>query len=1693
MAYQLLYQQEAFVTFTGYQMFTRFVSFAIDECRNAAVVELKELFPNHTVLTVNTAENVTEELVALDTLGVVASEESQQVDQTADRSQRFVSHNQKDDYVHRGKASVLQSMSLVLYSRFVVRRKKEQKVIDYFRYFPFDSHYEMHHAGFIQELRTGDNNVVVPMQLRLPSEQEQPEKHYATLLLLCKAFDGCASSDACVDTKPCFACHDIRFDEEQKKIFVVFRSVLARMPASGGTATAEFRGAVHSLLPAMDLRMDSSMDGHLWSGLICMDQNQTVGLAHGQSLVVPSMAAPFEDTKMMLYNWKVSWAMGQAQLTPESESRLVVLPDTDAIDVWQLAEVCTGIGGISAGLRPLGFTTQVGVEVNPYMCASLRTNGYPNVIEGDVMDLAVRYQFHVTPTVFRGTLCAGFPCQPLSAQGDQLGEADPRALPFKGVLRTMWEQQHGALVLECVPNAKTAPWIQTQLQQLAWSMGMHFEQRILSLDRSWPCRRTRWWLFMIPQAYQPQSMLDMPVDENMQCLEQLFPRWADWPQHETDELYVPAEDLAKYQDETYGNDIRRLQQQKPCPCILHSYSFALSACPCGCRAFPFSECRLQSAGLRGFYIIEETTGKARYLHVKEAALLCTFDPLWNFGTSCKDGLCLIGQVAAPLQALWVGTFLLESLDLWVLPREQHIHQFKWHLLRKATYAWPSIATPGALIYDTYWSSWLQLTLPSQSSIMEMLQAEHRLHQDAMILKFQDAWDTLPIKAYLATSMMTGPLVLTRTAKRQRLLRDTVELQHKVPVWQNDDLSLQTVCLPAGSFLFELFAAVGCMVQLDGITDIHQGTWRADDRLWRPIVIASYRNREVPVHQAAGRLIHGGITDTCLDATAQRILAMKQKAGAYWVPASLATDLMHQSTWQPQDGHPFLGALHGRVYSAVVIDHHWFLLELTVQGTTLVLTSWTGEDIVADGLLSNFADRLSRALAFQGFVLQQHFWITQTLSHTCGALAILHLGCRLKLWSIQQHPDEQALYLYMRAHYGHAGQLRAFGRATSSGEQDVVWQLRDLLKSKGVDDSRTEERALAAINKIGLAKLQDALHSAQPWMALKSLGSAPKVNFMWIKPDELERQIRARATAKFHIGKSNKKGLGPKPKMSHSSLDPELLELIPDTFMTEQGNPVLPISMDKVGSDRAGLAFGLVSQVLPFLKEGVSLSLDALGVLTTSPIPVESHGLLPVTAIRFPALYRPTQEPILVDGSLVQLGDITIARHREGVPVPLESIPTGTLKLSVYRDEWPGEWEDFIKTPMKLVTEHFPKLVLCKGLRCGGQCAKFHSPVDADMDGVILDLWSRSWQTHKGKRTTPQEADQFQVLIRVPKICVSLLQGLSGTSGFYAEPRRDDGGGPSEDSMVIWVPNGTLDDAILKSRTIERVLAICRFGHKYGIRVSQKDAEATHSKLNPDIPFQDFHIQLIYEVRPLPHGTQRAGVVQLLKKWHWKARPLQPHHSDQQGMGWLVGAAVEPPAMLFPAQQGDVTVVLHKKMSDMSTGPQVLTTMKTRSHMQQKMHKTSDAVSNGSSTIGPPPGLADPWANWKGPWARGKPVASPSDDVQMAAASRIDQLEARVSQNVQQQLLRANAAEDEHKHEERFQKLEVDISELKKQHTRYEGWFQDAASMTNNMQSQIGELRTQVREHSKELTTVRSEIQNGFQSMEALFSKKHRMA
>ena len=533
-----------------------------------------------------------------------------------------------------------------------------------------------------------------------------------------------------------------------------------------------------------------------------------------------------------------------------------------------------------------------------------------------------------------------------------------------------------------------------------------------------------------------------------------------------------------------------------------------------------------------------------------------------------------------------------------------------------------------------------------------------------------------------------------------------------------------------------------------------------------------------------------------------------------------------------------------------------------------------------------------------------------------------------------------------------------------------------------------------------------------------------------------------------------------------------------------------ISMQEVAANRAGIAFGTVKDVLQFLHEGKSLSMDGLCVLTTTPIPPESHGLLPLVAIRFPALYCPASEAILVEGSMVQLGDSNVQRKAAQVVAQADHIPTTTIKITVHRDEWPGEWEVFGQAPLREVINKFPMFRLCKGNRCGGECGRYHAPVDVEMDSVIIDIWSRLWQTLKGHKSSQANADVFQALMRIPEICFKHLHQISGNAGVYIEPRQENGKGPDPQFAVIWLPGGKLSDAVHRQKTMDKVHAICRFGTRYGLRVWAKDAEATHGLIAPEETYHNFVVQKVYEIRPLAHGIQKAGVDKLLKAWGWEAKPLQPYKADQYGIGWLIGTAKEPPSMVLRAGDQDITVCIHKDVTQKKAGPTCLSTMKTKAHIQRKPRsdaRSSKDQSTTEGTKGEDPWLRrDPWENWS--------KARPVEDEVMHPTSKIDEVETRL----QSQVSGAIATEVSKATEERFQQISVDMAELKQQQAKFDGWFIEAAQLNTSTQGQITQLRQQVQAQQgelgqvkNELGQVRTDIQSGFANIEALLNKKHR--
>jgi DNA (cytosine-5)-methyltransferase 1 len=94
-----------------------------------------------------------------------------------------------------------------------------------------------------------------------------------------------------------------------------------------------------------------------------------------------------------------------------------------------------GIGGIELGLERAGMTTVGQVELDPY-CQSVLARHWSEVPRhDDVTTAPAWWASTVRPTVH--VVCGGFPCQPFSLAGKQLGTNDERWMwpAFRDVIR----------------------------------------------------------------------------------------------------------------------------------------------------------------------------------------------------------------------------------------------------------------------------------------------------------------------------------------------------------------------------------------------------------------------------------------------------------------------------------------------------------------------------------------------------------------------------------------------------------------------------------------------------------------------------------------------------------------------------------------------------------------------------------------------------------------------------------------------------------------------------------------------------------------------------------------------------------------------------------------------------------------------------------------------------------------------------------------------------------------------------------------------------------------------------------------------------------------------------------------------------------------------------------------------------------
>jgi hypothetical protein len=196
----------------------------------------------------------------------------------------------------------------------------------------------------------------------------------------------------------------------------------------------------------------------------------------------------------------------------------------------------------------------------------------------------------------------------------------------------------------------------------------------------------------------------------------------------------------------------------------------------------------------------------------------------------------------------------------------------------------------------------------------------------------------------------------------------------------------------------------------------------------------------------------------------------------------------------------------------------------------------------------------------------------------------------------------------------------------------------------------------------------------------------------------------------------------------------------------------------------------------------------------------------------------------------------------------------------------------------------------------------------------MEVWGRSFGKVEGGKAPAHDATYFSVFLRIPESTLKpLLQFF--VQGIYFDPRKDKQ--PDDRYCVIWLPARSLEAAQHACKTCLKALGLVRLRHKYGVRVEAHDEEIAFKQLKPEATYIATRVQRLFQLFPLPHGLQRAGVIKILNDLNWVAKPLQPGRGQQDGISWQVGSSSSPPVTVFTSFGEEVLITETTKQSEVS--------------------------------------------------------------------------------------------------------------------------------------------------------------------------------
>ena len=598
-----------------------------------------------------------------------------------------------------------------------------------------------------------------------------------------------------------------------------------------------------------------------------------------------------------------------------------------------------------------------------------------------------------------------------------------------------------------------------------------------------------------------------------------------------------------------------------------------------------------------------------------------------------------------------------------------------------------------------------------------------------------------------------------------------------------------------------------------------------------------------------------------------------------------------------------------VVTVLIHDDHWFPVWFVPHGRTIV-AHLIDDGVIEPEVIRPMFDVLKTQFDFLDAVLHV-FPRGLPDNDMCGAAAVAFLGHIMVGADLPTDLESLAdFHANMKASFVQAlysGQCCICPVAWGSGGSGALTKaLSAELVKHGVPEQMVEQRAQQAIRAIGSEAVMKALSAKNVWRSLKVLANNER--FQFLLPEEIAEL--AANNKNLPVGKRGKH-VAPKARLPMlEAVDPGKLSLPAGVFQAK-GQPVPQISIKQVGPIAHGVALVSMEEAMPYLKAGKQVSSEPLAMAVFVPPGAELETSLPHTKVLIPCVCIANSEPLLTEAVVVQLGAGFVEKQVVSSAISLDQLEVVTIKIMVYRDEYPGEWEAFVSSPIKHLVRIFPTLKRCNVDAC--ECECWHNVDQLPLSDPILDVWRRQFLTSGFKQTPSSKASIFSVCLRVPVSLMIPLLAQSGTSGAFTEPRTPDGKEILPQYVVIWASKLSQSELAHVMQTNPIIVGQARLGERRGLRVPAEHAQTIHQVLRPETAFLPSGPRSQYVAGPFPWGADRNAINKAMKQAGWNIKALQPHQPvPGRGSMWIVQTVDPPPQLIFHMVHGEVVVSKHKQ-------------------------------------------------------------------------------------------------------------------------------------------------------------------------------------